>query len=379
MYPFASYPNRPELLQAISTAAARVERQLRRIEPLYMDISEYNRRYLQDYQRKLHTRLQRHCYLLAWALADCDKPLDRITLVDYGAGAGVTTILAKACGIGTVIYNDIYDVSCQDAHAVALKLGKRADHYVCGNSDALDSFVRGKGLICDVVIGADVIEHIYDTDRFFGHLEQLSGGDLTVAFSTHANPHNRVASKALVAKQLAAEYDDREETPGHKQRDNLSSYVGIRKNVIRTYAGNELDEDTIDKMAVLTRGMIAKDIRLAVDDYLRTKTWPAAPTHPTNTCDPLTGNWVDKLVTARELRDGLNAAGFHSRVLCCHYGSPRGMGRKLAAGALDIAIRVTGRPGLRLAPAFLLVGTRVAAPVVTPQPVVTTEPVPTPT
>ena len=37
-------------------------------------------------------------------------PLNKFTFIEYGGGTGLLSLLAKECNIGTVIYNDIYDL-----------------------------------------------------------------------------------------------------------------------------------------------------------------------------------------------------------------------------------------------------------------------------
>ncbi|MBA7485996.1 hypothetical protein ES707_21548 [subsurface metagenome] len=64
--------------------------------------------------------------------------------LDYGSGSGMLYLLAKQLGIGTVVYNDIYDVSCHDAKIIAKSIGNEADYYVQGNIDDVIIFFRKK-------------------------------------------------------------------------------------------------------------------------------------------------------------------------------------------------------------------------------------------
>ena len=45
----------------------------------------------------------------------------------YGGGHGMLALLAKASGIGTVIHNDIYKISCKDAQCIGNDLDLAAD------------------------------------------------------------------------------------------------------------------------------------------------------------------------------------------------------------------------------------------------------------
>ena len=60
---------------------------------------------------------------------------------------------------------------------------------------------------------------------------------------------------------------------------------------------------------------------------------PAAPVHPTNTCDPRTGNWAEHLMDLGTLRKKLAARGFESRILTGYYGSSTNPARTAPFGA----------------------------------------------
>jgi len=103
---------------------------LRVINPSSIDISEYNQRYLKDKLENLESELAKDAHIMKNVLRDCEKPAADIVFLDYGGGTGFLSLLAKQLGIGTVIYNDIYDVSCRDAQGIAESAGCRADHYI---------------------------------------------------------------------------------------------------------------------------------------------------------------------------------------------------------------------------------------------------------
>lgn len=74
------------------------------------------------------------------------------------------SLLAAELGVGTVIYNDIYDVSCKDIEILSNALGLKPDHIVCGDVDDLVSYLQEKSISINVIVSYDVLEHIYDVD-----------------------------------------------------------------------------------------------------------------------------------------------------------------------------------------------------------------------
>lgn len=198
-------------------------------------------------------------------------------------------------GIGTVIYNDIYDIFCKDAKEIAKTLGCEADYYVAGDIDDLVAFCNRRGLKCDAMGSYDVLEHIYDIDAFCRKLHQLSHEGTTMIHSSGANMFVYPIVKSESKRQREVEIRGREEKWGHKKRDCLSAYLKEREKIIRACAP-DLNDDEIKQMAINTRGLIRDDIIKCVGQYIESKEFPQLIEHPTNTCDPYTGNWMEHLV-----------------------------------------------------------------------------------
>jgi hypothetical protein len=359
MYNHARFPPNDRLLAEINAAASRLFDKLSGLNISNLDISDYNQQYLARYQRKLRTNLQRLAYVLSWALAASSNKWGDLSLVDYGGGSGLMSLLAKECSLGTVIYTDIYEVSCRDAEIIAQTLDDKADYYVCGDIEAVINFLAANAIRCDIFVSCDVIEHIYNLEQFFRKLHGLAEGFFSLALTTHANPLNPIISRILMQKQRDVELRDREYQIGHKQRDSLKSYRRIRAEMVQNHADGALAQNEIEQLARATRGLMESDIKRAVDDYLSTKRMPTPLRHPTNTCDPITGNWADRLMEPSELQRLLLKAGFKVEILSCYYGRPQNLIKKTVAHFLDMAIYAFGKQGLRLAPYFLLYGQKI--------------------
>src|SRR5690606_2292623 len=134
---FAPPPSDARLLSRLQSAAARLHDRLGALDPAALPISDYNKRYLGRHLADLQRSLEHCVYLLGLALDRHPVPPGEITLIDYGGGCGLMTLLARQSGLGRIIYNDIYDVSCRDAETLGGMLGLSADAYICGDVTAV--------------------------------------------------------------------------------------------------------------------------------------------------------------------------------------------------------------------------------------------------
>ncbi len=356
MYPWAELPPDTALKTTINAAAERIFSKISRLNIDKLDIADYTRVYLRKYQNKLRQYLQRYTYELSWAVYDSGKPIQQLTVIDFGAGVGVMTLLVKECGFKRVIYNDIYDVSCRDAAVIGRANDAAADEYVCGDLDGLIAHCNAHNISCDILLSCDVIEHIYNLQDFFSKLPKLPQRELVISFSTHANIRNPITSRFLMNKQREIENVSRPPKSGHKERDTLQSYIEIRKKILGEALTMPITEEALSTLARLTRGQNNEDIRKSAAVYEASRQWPTLPEHPTNTCDPLTGNWADRLLEPAKYLQLLNENGFTARLRCCYYGQPKSAAKRFVAGFLDIGIRSLGEGGVWLAPYFAIQG-----------------------
>lgn len=361
MYDCARLPKDQELLVNINSAASRLFDKLRHFDIEALDISDYNKRYFGGILVNLTSALKLYSYILAWSLAKSDVPISRFVFLDYGGGSGVLSLLAKELGIGTVIYNDIYDVSCRDGKLIAESIGNEANYYVQGDIDDVLGFLRTSSINCNAVASYDVIEHIYDIESFFRKIPFLSDASLTAVMSSGANTFNPLIRREEMKRQLEAEYKDRGKKWGHKERDCLKSYLKVRGEMIHKYLqelDKELTEEEIVQIARNTRGMIEADIQKCVDKYLETGRFPPEPRHPTNTCDPYTGNWAEHLMNPYYLGNILSKSRFKVEVLSGYYGRPKDIIKRFLSRILNMAIYISKKQGIRVAPFYTVYGRR---------------------
>jgi len=222
-YVLSKTPLNRELAERLQLAVNSLFSDMRYVNPSELDISEFTQRYLKQYLQTLHGALQRYAWILGGALSRPRKPLANIVFIEYGGGTGFLSLLAKRLGIGTVIYNDIYDVSCRDAEKIAQALECSADYYVQGDIDDLVAFCNKHNIKCDSMGSNDVLEHIYDIDDFLSKLCLLSHEGTTMVHAT-ANMFFYPYVKQISKKQKEVETRDRQRQWGHKERDCLLAY-----------------------------------------------------------------------------------------------------------------------------------------------------------
>ena len=159
-----------------------------------------------------------------------------------------------------------------------------------------------------------------------------------------------------MAEQKRAELEDREPRFGDKERDSRTAFLTLRKNIV-SKAAPHLPPLMVAALAERTRGMRQDDIRAAVRRFQATGALPDTLSHPSNTCDPLTGNWCENLMDPHRLLKVLRNSGFEAQVLCGYYAFLKGSGIKsLLQAGCNAAISLLGRKGLALSPYYVLYG-----------------------
>lgn len=349
-------PRRGPLAAEMRAAIARLRTKLLALNLDELDIADYSRRYLAASLLHGGAQLNVCGHVLLSTLRPLATSVRETTLIDYGGGNGLISLLARELGVGIIVYNDIFDAASRDAQLLAEALDLEGDHYVVGDLGVLISYLRDESLQCDAICSYDVIEHVYDIDGFLAALPGVSDGPLRVVMASAANGLNPRRRRQLMTAQRQIENEDRHDAVLHKERDSRTAYRRIRAQMIREHAPS-LAPERVEILAGRTRGLASGDIARAVDVHVASGGYPPEPGHPTNTCDPATGNWAEHLMDPFALASALTAAGVITSVEPGYYGFHLGW-RGAVATALNTVIRVTGRQGLRIAPYYMLAGNR---------------------
>lgn len=276
---------------------------LKNLDLASINISEYNQLYLSKHisEYKKTAWFLSHIFSL---VMEKNINLSNMTLVDYGGGSGVLSYYAKMLGVGTVIYNDIYDISCNDVQKISNKININIDHIVQGSIEELIEYIDNKNLKVDFLVSFDVIEHIYKVEDWFDKARNIKNDCLNIISTSHANKYNCLINNKLSKIQSSAEYKNKEKQWGHKERDSTQSFFSIRKEIIKTEIPN-IEEVELNYLTKQTRGLIKQDIIIELEEYKKSGKIKFKPKHKSNTCDPLTGNWTEQFIDLKNLKKQL--------------------------------------------------------------------------
>jgi 2-polyprenyl-3-methyl-5-hydroxy-6-metoxy-1,4-benzoquinol methylase len=315
-------------------------------------ISDYNQKYLNQYIKDYRFYAGLYRQLLTTAIQELTKPIEESVFVDYGGGCGFLSMLAKETGFKTVIYCDIYDISCNDAQIIAEKAGIRIDHFITGSIEELVAETKQIQIYPDLICSFDVLEHIYNLEDFFRSVTKIND-HFSLVFMTSATPYNPFIKKRLMKMQRTAEFQGTTEFWGMKKRDIKIPFLQARKQIIQDLLP-ETDDKTLNLLASQTRGLDISDISKEIEKYKETGMLLYKMKHPTNTCDPYTGNWTENLIDIEWLKSHLSQLNFQAKVSSGIYGFTTNKRLNFVKSILNFIIRRTGKIGLFLSPSYML-------------------------
>lgn len=285
----------------INNAIEKVSSKLKNLDIDQLHISDYNKRYLNDYKDNLSFFMPIYKNLLEKVLNKLSKPINESTFVDYGGGCGILTFLAIELGFQKVIYNDIYEVSTEDVKIISKEIGLKVDYFVTGDISDFTDFLKQNSLKIDILCSFDVLEHIYDLENWFAKVSEISK-PFSIVFMTSANCSNPIVHRKLKKIHHKAEFVGSKKQKGWKERDAILPFFEIRKKIIAENFQN-LEDQKIERLATITRGLFGQDILQYAQDALTTNTFKDSISHPTNTCDPFTGNWAEHCIEPNYLKN----------------------------------------------------------------------------
>ena len=291
---------------------------LRSIDYNALAMSDYSRQYILRLLPSLDYYLLIYRRTLDRLLAALSAPPSGLTLVDYGGGHGFFSLAAKEHGVGRVVYVDINPQAAEAAQTVSRAVGFGPDVVITGDAATLRRWCADTGVVPDALVGMDVVEHIYRLDTFLADLFAVNPA-LPVMLTTGSNPSN-----PLVVRRLhRIMHEDEHGYPG------FEGFLAQRRRHIRQLHP-EMDAETLDRCARLTRGLTFDDIPSAIQNSkFRIQNSP----DPHNTCDPATGSWTERLLPIDAYRNLLAPHGATLRVTSGFY-NPFGTGAKPLAARL---------------------------------------------
>jgi len=318
IYKYAILPKDDMLSVKLDNAANNLYKKLYGLNLWDLKVSDYTKRYLQDHKKKLIYSLQVYTYMLFWSIKLSNKTLSELSILENGGGTGILCLLAREAGVKNIIYNDIYDVACEDFKELSKYFDLEPDHIILGEIEEIATYLNQHQIDCDVLSSRNVIEHIYDLNDFFRKASTIQNENLILFLATTANEKNILTDIYTKRIHKRSEYQDRKKKWGFKQRDSHNAYYDIRKLIISENYKN-LTSKEVDLLTKLTRGLIKDDIILAVKKYVQSGKLPDPIKHPTNTCDPMSGNWAEHLVSLTDYKKLTGKNNFSLDVICGFY------------------------------------------------------------
>lgn len=285
------------------TEAAAFEKLLEKLNPETISPDDYCCRYLSYLISHKKYFISIYAVVLGKLIDSAAKKPGSISLVDLGAGNGLLGLFAKYCGFKKVFINDIEEKFVDASANLAQQLEISIDGFIKGDIQSVSTFFNHE--FPDAIIGTDVIEHIYDLNDFFDTIIQINPSMLTV-FTTASNPQNYFKIRSIKKLQRRDEFEGG--SPGDFilfGDKPLEPFLETRKKIIRTKL-ESINDETIHQLAIATRGMNEKDIiKVALEFKINGKI-PTVLSHPTNTCNPVTGSWTEHILSIREYGDLYN-------------------------------------------------------------------------
>jgi hypothetical protein len=142
-----------------------------------------------------------------------------------------------------------------------------------------------------------------------------------------------------------------------KARNALKAYRDIRRSIIESASPN-LSIETVESLTEKTRGMREDDIREFLSNYSDGDSITITPDHPTNTCDPLTGNWAERMMDPFSLIEDAKEHGLELNVLPGFWSLDQGSAVKNGFKKIsNVGISLAGTKGLSRSPYYILCGT----------------------
>jgi hypothetical protein len=262
-------------------------------------LSEHTMKYISRYQKESRFFIGAYSQLLETVLQSAPKSKEETVFADYGGGCGILSFIAIEAGFGKVICIDNFETVLNDARKLGQLLGYRIDRYVNGEEKELVSTLPEMLAQTSVICSFDVIEHIYNHEEWIRTV--MRDAERVVIFHTSANPYNPFIVRRLKKIHFTAEYIGCADNIRIGNSFSNESFLSERARIIQRNFP-QLSGENIMELAECTRGLKEDKILEATAQHINNETISYKPDHETNTCDPYTGNWAERLIDPIRLK-----------------------------------------------------------------------------
>lgn len=300
-------------LKRIQEVAFQLQDDLLQLDIDALDVSESVKSYFRYDLTKLSYVSKCNAFILYHLLLNQNSKKSNAIIVDHGAGIGLFSFLVKRMGY-TCISHDLFDEYLDGIRKIGTALNARPDYFVLGDTNALIAYCHFHDLSILGLASRNVIEHLPDYREFFNDIAGLGSEGFSVVITTSANIHNPLVKRLHLKIHKEYEYKGSRVDMDHPDLDESLSGVQLRSELIRNHFP-QLDSETIRRLAILNRSYIEKDILKRTQHFIQSGNWPVPPIESSNTCDPITGAWVERLVAYSDYQNAAESAGFSIEAL----------------------------------------------------------------
>ncbi len=309
---------------------------------IYLKYLIKHREYYIEIYKDIFKKIFKNTYLKA----------EEIVFIDYGTGNGLLAMFASLLNFNRIVAIDVDEDFIATAKQTADAIGFKQIIFINGSEDVLCQ-IDSNGINM-VLAGTDVIEHIYNLDVFLTYLNKANK-ILLALFTTASNPLNPRIVRRLKKQQISDELYGGTSSDRSLFGNDHISFLSSRESIIRKNFP-EIGTDEVKILAKVSRGLRKDDIIEMVHRFLSNNIYMSAIEHPTNTCDPETGSWSERLIELPEYKDLFNRYGFSLKIVNGFYDSFNG-GRivRFIISTLNKGIYCFPALGVFAAPYILLI------------------------
>ncbi len=304
-------------LKKIQEVAFQLQKDLLQLDIDKLAVSESVKSYFRFDLTKLTYVSKCNAFILYHLLKDGKFLKSNSIIVDHGAGIGLFSFLVKRMGY-TCLSHDLFDEYLDGIRKIGTSLNARPDYFVLGDTNALLAYCHFHDLNIVGLASRNVIEHIPDYRMFFNEIASLGGNEFKVMITTSANIHNPLVKRLHLKIHKQYEYKGSRLDMDNPELDETLSGIQLRSQLIQTNFP-QLDSETVRTLAILNRSFTEKAILQRTANYIQTGNWPAEPLEISNTCDPITGAWVERLVPFSDYQEAAGSAGFEAVAIAGFY------------------------------------------------------------
>lgn len=311
---------------------------IQNIDSSIITCCSYHRNYFQKIQNDAPYFIKMWEHILSQAEKDSDKK--KAHLFDFGCGQGLFGIFAKKSGWSSVSMMDMNGHCVENAEKLTEHFKLDDIHIGLGKEEDVADFFKEREKP-NVLVSTDVIEHVYSIPKMLSIFKDALP-TTTLIFTTGAVAENPLRSKMMKRLQVEDELKGTDvlQTTTDNPYGGLN-FREVRKKIIQEAdTDNKLSENKVAALAIKTRGQNREDVISSVQKYFTTGKMPIELQHPTNTCDPISSSWTERLLTVKEYKEIFEQNGYKLQVIPGYYNDITNKGvKKISLKLLNIFVQ----------------------------------------